>query len=224
MLRVLGRSLLVTLMLFALLAGLLVWALAGTNPCALLDGLSCPLGGGATATGALLLTLGTAWLLFPAVAMGIVAGFAERVVAAVEARHYPAAAHAGRPVRPVRLLWLGLRSAGRLLLYNLIALPFAILLLVTGVGPLLLLLAANGLALGRDYGEMVVARHPGEDGRSWLRASRGERFLTGCLAAALFLVPIVNLFAPMLGIAVAVHLFHRGAAPRDGFRRAPRLG
>jgi CysZ protein len=101
------------------------------------------------------------------------------------------------------------------LLYNLIALPFYILLLVTGVGTALLFVAVNGVAFGRDLGEMVAARHLDRAGRqAWLRATRGDRALMGVIVTAIFLVPLINLLAPVLGATLATHLFHgerRGA-------------
>jgi uncharacterized protein involved in cysteine biosynthesis len=43
---------------------------------------------------------------------------------------------------------------------------------------------------------------------SWRRATKGQRFLLGLADATLFLIPFVNLAAPVLGAAMATHLFH----------------
>jgi uncharacterized protein involved in cysteine biosynthesis len=143
------------------------------------------------------------------VAIGVVAGFADQVVAAVEERHYPEAAAAARPLGIGGTLALGLGSSLRLLFWNLLALPFYILLLVTGIGPLLLFFAVNALVLGRDLAMMVAARHLDRAARrEWLAQHRGERMLLGGIITALFLLPIVNLVAPVLGAAMATHLFH----------------
>ena len=126
-----------------------------------------------------------------------------------EARHYPAAAKSGRNPSIARSAGLGLRSAGRLILWNLLALPFYILLAVTGIGPFLLFFAINAIALGRDLGEMVAVRHlEGEALRRWLAGSRFRRLLLGLGATLLFTIPFVNLLAPVLGAAVATHLYH----------------
>ena len=67
----------------------------------------------------------------------------------------------------------------------------------------------NAIALGRDLGEMVAIRHlDGEALKRWLGYSRIKRLLLGLGATALFTVPFVNLLAPVLGAAVATHLFH----------------
>ncbi len=107
-------------------------------------------------------------------------------------------------------LALGLGSSLRLLLWNLLALPFYILLLVTGVGPLILLfLAVNALVLGRDLANMVAVRHLDRTARrQWLAQNRGQRILLGGITTALFLLPIINLVAPVLGAAMATHLYH----------------
>jgi len=100
------------------------------------------------------------------------------------------------------------------ILYNLIASPFYLLLLVTGVGTLLLFVAVNGVAFGRDLGEMVASRHGDRVSRkAWLANTRGQRAGVGAIVTGLFLVPIVNLIAPVLGAAMATHLYH--GARRD---------
>jgi CysZ protein len=206
--RVLARSLLLTLLLFVSAAALLGWSLVGSNPCGWgpLHG-ECVIGGGAAPLALAFLIAGL-WFLFPAVAIGVIGFFSDEVVAAVEARHYPGAA--GRDLRFGRSLAMGLRSAGRLLLWNLLALPFYLLLLVTGIGPFLLFFAVNAFALGRDLGEMVAARHlDGAALERWLAATRLRRALLGLIATWLFMIPFANLLAPVLGAAAATHLYHR---------------
>ena len=194
--RVLVKSLLLTLTLFGL---------AGLGP---LD-YRCEIGTGTGTAASVVLGVIGLWFLFPAIAIGVIGLFADEVVEAVEARHYPAAAKSGRNPSIARSAGLGLRSAGRLILWNLLALPFYILLAVTGIGPFLLFFAINAIALGRDLGEMVAVRHlEGEALRRWLAGSRFRRLLLGLGATLLFTIPFVNLLAPVLGAAVATHLYH----------------
>jgi uncharacterized protein involved in cysteine biosynthesis len=210
-LAVLAKSLLATLVIFIAIAVGLNRLLAGIDVCALAGEIwdSCTLPGWAQWLATIGGTLMLVWLLFPAVAIGVVAGFADQVVAAVEARHYPEAAAAARPLGISGTLALGVGSSLRLLLWNLLALPFYILLLVTGIGPLILFLGVNALVLGRDLAMMVAARHLDRPARrEWLKQSRGQRILLGGITTALFLLPIVNLVAPVLGAAMATHLFH----------------
>jgi uncharacterized protein involved in cysteine biosynthesis len=155
----------------------------------------------ALAVGALILLL--AFLLFRLVAIAVIGLFSDSIVAAVERRHYPAAAARAVPV-PLRTgALLGLRSAGRALGYNLLALPFYIALLVTGVGTLALLWAVNALVLGKDLEAMVRARHPG-----MAPLTRAARWTLGGVASALFFIPVANLLAPIVAAAFAVHRMH----------------
>lgn len=210
--RVLVKSLIVTVLLFIAAASLFGWLLTGTNPCGIgpLSG-ECTIGAGAGTLAALVFALIGLWLLFPAVAIGVLGFFADEVVEAVERRHYPAAAASGRNPTALKSAAIGARSAGRLVLWNLLASPFYLLLLVTGIGPFLLFFAINATVLGRDLGEMVAVRHLDPPAlRRWLGATRLKRTLLGLAATLLFMIPFVNLLAPVLSAAVATHLFHEG--------------
>lgn len=168
-------------------------------------------GSEALIAGVLMLILG--WLLFRATAVAIMGIFADGVVEAVERRHYPDALAACRPPSWGLSLRMALSSAGRAIFFNLLALPVYILLLITGIGTLAAVIAVNAPLLGRDLGEMVAIRHMDRAAmRDWLAATRGKRLLLGLAATGLFMVPVVNLFAPILGAAMATHLFHMGRA------------
>src|SRR6476646_319125 len=125
--RILGITLLslaITLALFVAFGAALGVALAGSDPCDWLDFGSCPIDGTASAFGSIAFTLLAIWLIFHAVAVGVLAGFGDRIVSAVEARHYPQSLTAGRPIGAGGMALIGLRSTARLLMANLIALPF----------------------------------------------------------------------------------------------------
>lgn len=212
--RVLAKSIVLTLAIFAGLAALLGWALIGANPCAIgpLD-YGCTIGGDLGTAAAVVLGVVALWFLFPAVAIAILGIFADDVVAAVERRHYPAAAAAARAPGIAKGAAMGLKSGGRILFWNLLASPFYLLLLFTAIGPFLLFTLVNALALGRDLGEMVAVRHLGGPGlEAWLAATRGRRAWLGVVTTGLFLIPFVNLLAPVLGAAMATHLFHKDQA------------
>jgi CysZ protein len=149
------------------------------------------------------------WVLFRAIAVAVIWLFGDDIVIAVERRHYPDALASAHPVPIARSLTLGLRSAGRALLVNLLLMPIYVALLVTGFGTPLLFYAANGWLLGADLGEMVAVRHltRGEI-KAWRRDTRWKRWDLGVGVAALLSVPIINLVAPVLGAAMATHLFH----------------
>jgi CysZ protein len=209
-LTILFQALAITAVIFLLLGALLMWLLAGADPCAWVGAESCPLGGVAGGAGAIAITVVGAWLLFPGVAIGVVTCFADRIAAVVELRHYPDAAGSARPVGIGRGMAMGLRSALRLLLFNLLATPFYLLLLVTGVGPFVLFVIVNGVAFGRDLAELAAARHGDRHSRrARLKRTRGEQNLMGTMVSIMFLVPFVNQIAPVVGTAMAIHLFDR---------------
>lgn len=148
-------------------------------------------------------------LLFPAIATGVMSLFLDEVVAAVEQRHYPRLSPPRRIGLP-RAAAMSLSSALRLIIWNLLALPLYLLSLVTVIGVFPLFFAINGWLLGRDYMQMVAIRHlPPEAERRFRREERGAIWAVGLTTSALFLLPLVNLVAPLVGAAFATHLFHR---------------
>lgn len=209
MLGIMLRAIAISIVVFVFMAGILIWLLTGADPCGLGGLGSCPVGIGGGAIGAIALTLLAAWLLFPAVALTVIATFTDQIAAAVERQHYPRAAASARQIGVGRGMLLGLKSAGRLILFNLVALPFYVLLLVTGVGPFVLFVIVNGFAFGRDVAEIAAARHGDRwSRRTWLKSTRGQQHAIGILISALLLVPFVNLLAPVLGTAGGIHLFN----------------
>lgn len=207
-LRLLAQSLALTLLVMGVAGGVLFysarWALAqwpGLQPIE------------SNAAGALvaLALVALAWLAFRGVAIAVIGLFADAIVAEVETRHYPDMAARAVDVGWQQNIRLGLASIARLIAGNLLALPFYILLLVTGIGTPLFALAVNALLLGRDLEAMVLARHPAAP-----RLGRASRWALGTLSAAAFLVPVANLLAPMLGAAMAVHMIHLREAGATG--------
>jgi len=210
---ILVQALAVTAIIFVLLGVVLAWLFVGADPCDWADFGSCPLDVGAGGLGAVFLTLLAAWFLFPGVAIGVITGFVDRIAAVIEQRHYPAAAAKAHPIGVVRGVGMGLRSALRILLFNVLAIPFYLLLLFTGIGPLVLFVVVNGLAFGRDLAELAAARHGDRASRrAWVKSTRGEQALMGTLVSVMFLLPLVNLIAPVVGTAMAIHLFNRHAS------------
>lgn len=207
-LRVLAKSLALTLAIFAVAGGAVWW---GTDAVLVAWG---SWGAEGLATAFAIFVTGLAlWLLFRAVAVAAVGVFADEVVEAVEARHYPAALASARAVPLHRGLAMGLRSAARVVVVNLVLLPLYVVLLATGIGTVAAFFVVNAWLLGRDLGDMVAARHLDARGMAaWRRRTGTRRFLLGLGGTALFVVPLVNLFAPVLGAAMATHLFHRSRA------------
>jgi CysZ protein len=160
----------------------------------------------ATAGSALVLVL--AWLLFPIVVALTLGLFAEDVIRLVERRHYP-----DLPAAPGMSLaaqtYAGARFVLVALLLNLVALPFY---LVPGAN-LPIYLGLNGYLLGREYFELVAGQRLGlREVAELRRRRRGRLWLAGVAIAAMLIIPVFNLIAPVVAIAFMVHL----VAPLQG--------
>ena len=161
-----------------------------------------------SALAGLLLVVLAGWLLFRIVALAVLQFFADEIVAAVEARHYPQHASSVRKVPLGEELGHAVRGGLRALGVNLLALPFALVLLVTGIGTALLFWAVNGWLLGRELQDMVWLRHR-RDPAAAAPLGKLDHFLLGGTVAAIMVVPFLNLLAPIVGAAAATHLVHR---------------
>jgi uncharacterized protein involved in cysteine biosynthesis len=151
-----------------------------------------------------------ALIFFPAVVTIFVGLFLERIADAVERRHYPRLPTA-REV-PVGESIVGAISFAAVSVgLNLLALPLYIFLPALN---LVIYLTLNGYLLGREYHELVAARRLD---RSRLRREHREHrvrlMLAGVGIAALMLVPVANLLAPVVATAFMVHVVQalRGA-------------
>jgi len=168
--------------------------------------------------GAIVLTVIAAYVFFPAIATFFMGFFLDDIVAAVEARHYPQVT-ARRGASLADEVLLGLKFALFAIALNLLILPLYLVLLISGVGAPVtaaLFLLINGMLIGREFFEMVAVRHlPRGQVRRLRLARSGEAYRTGLAIAALFLIPFVNLIAPVLGAAMMTHTVHaRPLMPR----------
>lgn len=150
-----------------------------------------------------------AWLLFPGIAIAIESLFLERIVAAVERRHYPDAPpprHQGVGEQ----IWAAVRLGAIVLIANLILLPVYLLLLFLPPLNLIVYWLVNGVLIGREYFELVALRRvPPAEANMLRRRYRLAVLATGVASALLFSIPGVNLLAPLLATGAMVHLFQR---------------
>lgn len=160
---------------------------------------------------AIALGLLASWLWFRAIAAALIPVFGDDVVVAVEARHYPHALVRAHEISFGHGLMLGLKSLGRTLGINLIMLPLYIALAFTAIGLPILLVAVNAVLIGRDFEDMMMARHGegfglhGNDARLYPAAAR---FMLGLVTAIILTIPLVNFLAMIIGTAMATHMAH----------------
>lgn len=204
--RVIGKTLglaIIGYVMFVVLVYLLIGWLVDLSPW--LEGFA-QFGG---AIGAIVI----AWLLFPSIAAAIAGIFADEVIDAVEARHYPHLPP-GKPVPVLQAVFDGLKLAAIAVIANLLALPFLL------VFPIYVLITwgVNGWLLGREYFEMVAFRRMDRASAHEMHRRHNRTFtIAGVIIAVCLTIPIVNLLAPVLGAAFMVHvaqnvLNHTGTA------------
>ncbi len=148
--------------------------------------------------GALLL----AWVLFPAMTMLILGFFLERVVAAVERRHYP-------ELPPARRIGVGEAIASALRILVLALIVNLVLLPVYFLPPINLFIyyGLNGYVVGREYFELVALRRlDGAAARAMWRWHRGRLVLAGVVIVFLLSLPLFNLVAPVVAAAFMLHV------------------
>jgi len=201
-LRVLAKSFALTLIAFIGLGMALYFALV-----AAFDYYELSDSGLAGATVAALLALLSFWFLFRVVALAVLQFFADEIVQAVERKHYPDAASRARNLPFREDLANSLKGIGRALGFNLAALPVAILLLFTAIGPAVVFLLVNAVLLGRELTDMAWLRHRLDKAETGpVRA--GQRLILGACVTGMMLIPFVNLLAPVIGAAAGTHMVH----------------
>jgi CysZ protein len=197
-LRVLAKSVALTMVIFAIL-GVGLWTA--------IDRLMTHFGYGddivsALAAAAVLILCGA--LLFRIIAIAVLWMFSDSIVDAVEDRYYPDHAVRGKKPTVPQSAAMAMRSVLRALSYNLLALPVYIVLLLTGVGTAIAFLGVNALLLGRDLEDMLIARHGTDHGT----LGRASRLMIGLIGTSAMLIPFVNLLVPVVATAMAVHMVH----------------
>ena len=149
--------------------------------------------------------IGSIFLMIP-VASLFTGLFLDQVVDAVEAKHYP---HLSPTPRANFLDGLGEtgRFLGLMLVVNLLA---VIVYLVANVFAPFVFWAVNGFLLGREYSQMVALRRmSAPDAKALRKRVGGQVFLAGVVMAFVLIIPLVNLFVPVLATAMFTHLYHR---------------
>jgi uncharacterized protein involved in cysteine biosynthesis len=152
--------------------------------------------------GGVLAAMFIAWFIFPSAAAAIAGIFADEVIDAVEAKHYPGLPPA-HPVPVLSAVLDGLKLAAISLAVNVLALP----LLVIPPVYILFTWVVNGWLLGREYFEMVAFRRMDRATAHELRGRHNRTFtIAGVMIAVCLTIPFVNLVAPVLGAAFMVHV------------------
>ena len=200
------RSVLLSIVVFAALTAFVWWALQSWG---VLDGLLGWLFGFFSWTLFAVVT----WVLFPAIVTLFVSLFLDEIADAVEGHHYPDDPR-GTALGYWEAFVIGLRFTSLLVLLNLCALFLYVLFFWMPLINVFIFYGLNGYLLSREYFDLVALRH-GDEGQAarLRRKNAGKLFLTGVVFAFLLTIPVVNLMAPIIGVAAMVHIFKGLARP-----------
>jgi CysZ protein len=144
------------------------------------------------------------FFLMAPVAAAFAGLFTENVAEAVEDIHYPGRRGKGLDFMDGVLESLAVMAA-------VLGVAILSLILTPFLGPIapIILYAANGWLLGREFFQMAARRHLPEDQASALRKSNSGRItMAGALVAVALTIPLVNIAVPLLAAACFTHLFH----------------
>jgi CysZ protein len=157
-----------------------------------------------------LLVLVVGWFTFPLIVTAVTGVFLEPLADRIERRHYPSA-----PVPRKVPLGEQIHSSLRVLIrgigWNLLALPVYFIPVLNVVVYFML----NSFLLSREYFQVVAVRHVSlAEAKELYRAHRKEMLRGGLTLALLFVIPGVNLCAPLLATGWMVHrVWRRGSSP-----------
>lgn len=148
-----------------------------------------------------ILMLVVGWFAFPLIVTAMTGAFLEPLADRIERRHYPSAP-IPRNVPLGEQIHSSLRVLMRGIGWNLLALPVYFIPLLNVVVYALL----NSFLLSREYFQVVAVRHVSlAEAKDLYRAHRKEMLRGGLTLSLLFVIPVINLCAPLLATAWMVH-------------------
>jgi len=143
------------------------------------------------------------WFMLPALVVLLSGVFQEITIQRVEQVEYPDKIRETEPH-----IWPDLvhdiRFTLKALFLNLLVLPFYLV----GIG-FVLSIALNSYLLGREFFESAAGYHLGKPkARELGRRHKGLIYSSGLVLTMLTLVPVLNLFSPIVAVVWMVHVFH----------------
>ncbi|GAK56255.1 hypothetical protein U27_03217 [Candidatus Vecturithrix granuli] len=143
------------------------------------------------------------WFMLPALSVFIAGMFQEKTIRRVERLSYPEVVRRESPAFWGELI-ADLKFTLWALLLNMLVLP----LYLFGIGFVVSILL-NSYLLGREFFESVAGYHIGKPQAKKLgQQNRGTVYGGGFVITLLTLVPLLNLFVPIIAIVWMVHVYH----------------
>lgn len=158
------------------------------------------------ATGLILGVCG--WFMLPVLTVLVAGMFQETVIHRVERAFYPQAMRKEAPAFWPDA-WHDVKFTLLALVLNLLVLPFYLL----GIG-FAMSIALNSYLIGREFFESAAGHHLGKaQARQLGRRHWRNILLGGLILTLLTLVPLVNLFIPIIAVVWMTHVYHHLYAP-----------
>lgn len=150
------------------------------------------------------------FLFFAPISTIFISIFLDDIIDCVEDRFYTEN-KAGKRLGVGHLAFLATRLLFYIILLNLLVLPLYIILFWMPLLAMAVFYILNGYLLGWGYYEMIAVRHLGiKEAGVHRKSIRGVILLAGLIMTVLFMIPVVQLAVPILGVALICHLFHIG--------------
>jgi CysZ protein len=145
-----------------------------------------------------------AWFFFPLLYPILISFFVDTIATSIEREDYPQLPPAKPPFWPS--FWQDVRFSLKAILLNLLLLPLYLVPLVN----VAVYYALNGYLLGTQFFRMAAGRRISfGEAKALEGKARGTIMLTGIAVSVAATVPLINIAAPILGIALMLHLFHQ---------------
>ena len=153
------------------------------------------------------LLLGAVFLFFPSIMVGVLFLFADVVIDCIEKHHY---SHRDKVEKS---LVRGIRDTAHFSLkmmgYNILFLPLYIILIFIPPLSFAVYCLINGWLLAKEYFHTLGSRyHTAETLSEHWGQARIPMVLYCMVLSALLVVPVLNLFIPIIGLIGIVHLWH----------------
>jgi len=157
-----------------------------------------------------ILVLVVGWFTFPLIVTAMTGMFLEPLADRIERRYYPSAP-IPRKVPFGEQMHSSLRVLMRGIGWNLLALPFYFIPVIN----VLVYMMLNSFLLSREYFQVVAVRHVSlAEAKDLYRAHRKGMLRGGLTLSLLFVIPGINLCAPLLATGWMVHrVWRRESSP-----------
>lgn len=144
------------------------------------------------------------WFMIPIFSAMIAGIFAEKIIHKVEETYYPNATRNQSP-RFWADFFYDIKFVFKSLLFNIAVLPTYLI----GIG-FFVSIILNSYLIGKEFFETAAGYHIGkENAKNLIEPNRFKIYGGGFILTLLTLIPLLNLFAPIVSTIYMVHVYHQ---------------